>query len=174
MRVWNPAVMEGLGWAAAIFLLLGALAATGHSQTLARAHYRHDGPALLPDGNVSRGQVSIREKSKLCPHAETTALRNVTDAEKKTVCAEYGIAAAECTGANYEIDHIISLELGGSNDISNLFPQPFRPAPGAHEKDQVENWLHARVCSGGISLYAAQRLIARDWYRLYVEMEEQK
>lgn len=34
-------------------------------------------------------------------------------------------------------------------------------------KDQVENYLHARVCDGGMSLASAQRIIALDWVSFY-------
>jgi len=139
-----------------------------------QATYRKHGPAVLPDAKYSPGQVAIRNRAKLCPHADTAARRDVPESEKKAVCLEYGISAANCTGKNYEIDHIVSLELGGSNDISNLFPQPFSPVPGAHEKDTLENWLHGQVCSGRISVAAAQRGIAADWYKLYLQMEGTK
>lgn len=34
------------------------------------------------------------------------------------------------SGYTLEIDHIVSLELGGSNDIANLYPERASPAPG--------------------------------------------
>ena len=138
------------------------------------AHYRQDGPALLPDAHYSPGQVTIKDKSQLCPVAHTASRRDVTEEEKHAVCMEYGVPAAKCNGKNYEIDHIISLELGGSNDVTNLFPQPWYPRPGAHEKDKLENWLHAQVCAGKITLPAAQAFIAKDWYRLYLKMQGEK
>ena len=33
----------------------------------------------------------------------------------------------------------MSLELGGSNDIKNLWPEAALPTPGFHEKDAVED-----------------------------------
>ncbi len=36
-------------------------------------------------------------------------------------------------------------------------------APGFRDKDQVENTLHARVCSGAMALEAALRAIAMNW-----------
>ena len=55
------------------------------------------------------------------------------------------------------------MELGGSNDIANLFPEAAEQRPGFHEKDKVENYLHAQVCSGKMSLNDAQVKIANDW-----------
>jgi hypothetical protein len=59
-----------------------------------------------------------------------------------------------------ELDHLVPLELGGSNDITNLWPEAGRvPNP----KDAVENALRAAVCAHKVTLGAAQDAIARDW-----------
>jgi hypothetical protein len=69
---------------------------------------------------------------------------------------------------DYELDHLIPLELGGcSTCIANLWPQPWT-SPGAHEKDEVEHYLRDRVCHYRMSLSEAQRLVASDWYSLYL------
>ena len=62
-----------------------------------------------------------------------------------------------------EIDHIVSLELGGSNDIANLYPEKAKlsaSAPGFHVKDKLENKLHDLVCDGTMTLRSVQRQIA--------------
>ncbi|MGA2735901.1 MAG: hypothetical protein ABSG65_00450 [Bryobacteraceae bacterium] len=70
--------------------------------------------------------------------------------------------------ADYEEDHFISLDLGGSPaDTRNLWPQPYRPRPGAREKDVVEGYLHAQVCSGKMTLVDAQQAIVADWCSIY-------
>jgi len=89
---------------------------------------------------------------------------------KQQVCDSYGILTARCNGRNYEIDHLIPLELGGSNDLSNLWPQPYRPQPAAHEKDVLENYLHRQVCAGQVNIGAAQQAIARDWLKAWKQM----
>jgi len=75
--------------------------------------------------------------------------------------AEYGIASH--APYSYEVDHLISLELGGSNAIRNLWPEPYAGAGGARAKDVIENRLHALVCAGRISLATAQKEIVRWW-----------
>ena len=87
------------------------------------------------------------------------------DSVKNQAYAEYGILS-HATG-QYEVDHLISLELGGSNDIANLWPEPADPRPGFHEKDKVENYLHDQVCNGSMSLQDAQYKIANDWFTVY-------
>lgn len=44
------------------------------------------------------------------------------------------------------------------------------PRPGYHEKDKVENYLHAQVCSGAVPLQEAQQEIATDWLAVYQGM----
>ena len=92
---------------------------------------------------------------------------------KTQVFALYGIASHE--PGEYEVDHLIPLELGGSNSIKNLFPQSFLTQPwNAHAKDRLENKLHAMVCKGEIDLNTAQQEIATDWvaaYKKYVGPE---
>jgi hypothetical protein len=74
------------------------------------------------------------------------------------------------------VDHLISLELGGSNSIKNLWPQSYRTQPwNAHVKDTLENELHDEVCSGRLDLKTAQREIAGDWiaaYRKYFHTDQ--
>ncbi len=64
------------------------------------------------------------------------------------------------------------LELAGSNDIANLWPEAAEPRPGFHEKDQVENYLHDQVCGGAMSLPEAQRAIASNWLDVYQRMQQ--
>ena len=68
----------------------------------------------------------------------------------------------------------MSLELGGSNEIANLWPEAANPRPGFHEKDQVENYLHGQVCSGAIPLDQAQVQIATNWLAVYEQMPKTK
>ena len=91
------------------------------------------------------------------------------DSEKHQVEVEYGLAP-KGYGSTLEIDHIVSLELGGSNDIANLYPEKATlpgSAPGYHVKDKLENKLHDLVCDGTMSLRNVQRQIAANWQALY-------
>ena len=66
--------------------------------------------------------------------------------------------------SNYELDHLISLEIGGNpTDVKNLWPEPGYGQYNFHIKDRFENYLHNAVCSGSTSLSQAQREIATDW-----------
>ncbi len=102
---------------------------------------------------------------QICVFGYSQSVRNVPESLKNQVYQEYGITTHN-TG-EYEVDHLISLELGGSNDISNLWPEAAVPTPGFHEKDKVENYLHQQVCSGKMSLQEAQQKITNDWKEVY-------
>jgi hypothetical protein len=90
----------------------------------------------------------------------------VPESVKFAVERAYGLQPGHY-GSRLEIDHIVSLELGGSNDIANLFPERLDAQPGYRVKDRLENRLHAMVCAGSIGLGAAQRSIAANWQGLY-------
>lgn len=107
-------------------------------------------------------------KADICRSGYASSVRNVPTSEKTQVYQEYGIM--HHSAGEYEVDHLVSLELGGSNDISNLWPEAASPKPGFHEKDKVENYLHDQVCSGAISLKDAQTEIATNWLDVYNKM----
>ncbi len=90
-------------------------------------------PALTP------GAALTGNKAAVCWPGYAKTVRDVPEKTKRAVLASYGINCAkrDC-GKLYEIDHLVSLELGGSNDIKNLWPQKYEPKPGARHKDQLE------------------------------------
>jgi uncharacterized protein DUF3761 len=126
--------------------------------------------AVLPDRRCSPGAYDPRVSqanigSTICVSGYSESVRNVPESEKRAVYAEYGIT--HHAPYSYEVDHIVSLELGGSNDIANLYPESYTIADGARVKDRLENWLHRAVCDGGVPLRAAQRQIATNWLVAY-------
>lgn len=114
--------------------------------------------AIFPDATVSQ----------ICTPGYASSVRSVSTSLKNKVYASYGITT-HYTG-QYEVDHLVSLELGGSNDISNLWPEAANPTPGFHQKDQVENYLHDQVCEGKVPLKQAQIAIATNWLAVYNTM----
>ena len=103
--------------------------------------------------NPDVSQVTLA--ATICKHGWTRTIRpptTYTDALKRRQVREYGLAGPL---SGYQEDHLISLELGGHpTDPRNLWPEPY---PRAAHVDTIENELNARVCSGALSLDAAQR-----------------
>ena len=126
-----------------------------------------------PDPDCSPGAYAKKlTKAVICAGKgvfTTDDYRYVLDSEKRDVEVEYGMVPKKY-GQSLEIDHIISLELGGSNDIANLFPEGKYAHPGYVIKDGLENKLHDLVCDGKMSLRTVQRRIATDWQGLYTEV----
>ncbi|GHO46702.1 hypothetical protein KSX_48650 [Ktedonospora formicarum] len=87
---------------------------------------------------------------------------------RSQIFTAYGID--QQSSSKFEIDHLISLDLGGSNSPANLWPQALNPKPGAHEKDRVESFLHSQVCAGTLDLKQAQIKLATDWLAVYEQM----
>jgi len=100
--------------------------------------------------------------AEICVSGYASRARDVSVDEKRQAYAQYGLTYPQRTGA-YEADHLVPLELGGSNDIANLWPEAASPTPGFHEKDGLEDWLHDQVCAGALDLASAQQEIATDW-----------
>src|SRR3984893_18584769 len=100
----------------------------------------------------------------------TKKVRDVPAEMKREVYREYGITSHG--PGDYEVDHLIPLEVGGSNSIRNLWPESHRTSPwNAQVKDRLESKLHELVSSGQLDLKTAQRAIASNWieaYKLYV------
>jgi len=104
----------------------------------------------------------------ICTPGYRQCVRKVSTAIKNRVYSSYDLTGNHTGFCNSpqgcEVDHLISLELGGSNDIKNLWPEPYEGEQfNAHVKDRLENFLHAEVCAGRISLTTAQKEIATDW-----------
>jgi hypothetical protein len=122
--------------------------------------------ADLPNRALTPGATLTVAKAELCRPGYPATVRNVPESEKRAVYAAYGIAHPR--PGQYEVDHLISLELGGSNEIANLWPQSYVTKPwNAHLKDKLENHLHALMCAGTITLADAQHSIAEDWVAEY-------
>jgi hypothetical protein len=143
--------------------VLGISISLGHVSR-SRGCQLHGG---LPDRRCTPGaRFSRVTRTQVCRPGYAGSVRNVSASTKDSVYAAYGLRD-HFDGKDGEVDHLVSLELGGSNARSNLFPEAAAPRPGSHEKDRLENALHGEVCDGRITLKRAQRLIARDWVAAY-------
>jgi hypothetical protein len=142
-----------------------------------RHHHAHP-PAATRRGGVPAVDVPRRSltpgaefavgRARICVSGYSASVRNVPQAEATAVYDRYGVAHVPYA---HEVDHLVSLEIGGSNAIANLWPEPYAGRWGARTKDVLENRLHELVCSGRLALRKAQRIEARNWvaaYRRYV------
>jgi hypothetical protein len=135
-----------------------------YSIRLASCRFRDHGQ--LPDRSCTPGSIDPAVSqgdvhSTICRARWTETVRPPVS---QTGPAKYQIAYPAyhlAGGAVSELDHLVPLELGGSNDITNLWPEVGKVSN--NPKDKVENALNHAVCDGKVSLAAAQLAIASNW-----------
>jgi hypothetical protein len=119
----------------------------------------------LPQRTLTPGAVVPVAVDELCG---TSAVDNdppVNPTLQQAVFKEYGLSNSSRVA--YELDYLITPALGGSDDIKNLWPQPYSSTWNARVKDQLEDHLHELVCQGQVQLTTAQNEIANDWISAY-------
>ncbi len=121
---------------------------------------------ILPDRKLTPGDVFDVLAQDVCISGYTKKVRHVPAEMKREVYQEYAITSHG--SGDYEVDHLIPLELGGSNSIKNLWPESHRTSAwNAQVKDRLEGKLHELVCGGKLDLKTAQQAIASNWIEAY-------
>ena len=132
---------------------------------------------LLPDPKITPGATNPKVsqsniKSTVCDDGWTKTIRpsaSYTDKLKISQMKALGLKGAP---ADYEEDHLVSLEVGGNpTDPKNLWPQPW---PEARKKDVVETALKRQVCAGKMPLAQAQKILKTDWTAYYFKLKGAK
>jgi hypothetical protein len=118
----------------------------------------------MPNPALTPGTIQSSNTAAICTPGWAEAHRDVSYATEDSVAREYGLSSHY----GYEIDHLIPLELGGSNNVRNLWPEPYNSPYGATQKDGLEDYLHQQVCEHGLPLATAQHEIAVNWYAAWV------
>lgn len=150
---------------ASVGVLLLACAVWAHAALIVNS----DG--TLPDSTLTPGVVRSTDTDTVC-NTRTGTIRNVPESMKERVRSRYNIKNKRDRWCNNpegcEIDHLISLQLGGDNVAENLWPQPYQGKWNAHHKDALENRLRNLVCEKGtLTLEDAQKQIKTDWVAAY-------
>jgi hypothetical protein len=121
--------------------------------------------AALPMAAVTPGAVDDVSARQLCA-GEPRPARAITRDVRDEVLASYHMA--DVSPSEYELDYLITPELGGANDRRNLWPQRYAsPVWNARIKDHLEVLLPRLVCAGQVDLKSAQQEIADNWIAAY-------
>ncbi|HUK34625.1 MAG TPA: hypothetical protein VLV86_11970 [Vicinamibacterales bacterium] len=141
---------------------LGSGGSAMFTNVSAEAIYR----APLPVRHLTPGAVYPRTAADICaspePHDEVAVPALVRD----VVLRNYGVHDA--SGREYELDYLITPQLGGAVDPQNLWPESYAsPTWNALVKDELEDLLRRLVCDGSVSLAQAQRDMATNWISAY-------
>lgn len=154
-----PAFSVMRSCAALLALVAAGLWITGKPGTIVEA-------SPVPRTDLTPGATTAITAGEACQAAPSQFNRDVPVALQEAVFREYGIRNPRPRA--YEVDYLITPELGGANDIRNLWPEPYyTPVWNAHVKDALEERLHDMVCSGAIDLATAQHDLSTDWIAAY-------
>jgi hypothetical protein len=124
---------------------------------------------VRPNPTMTGGSVRIdgHDVNATCGHSKEHR-GSMSHARRDDILTRYGLPPG--THPDYEIDHLIPLCLGGSDDPSNLWPEPRRsiePKWNAEAKDRLERFMCDMVCSGQLDIATAQEALAKDWVAAY-------
>ncbi|MCW2900329.1 MAG: hypothetical protein JWO67_2594 [Streptosporangiaceae bacterium] len=127
-----------------------------HARTAAGGQPLPD-PACTP-GAIDPAVTQADIATTICRSGYTATLRPPSSDTGRWKIRTYVFYGLD-TSIGGEND-LVPLELGGTNAASNLWVESGSiPNP----KDKVENRLHDEVCTGTLTLAAAQEAIATDW-----------
>ena len=135
-----------------------------HHRRTRRRHVAGVPAVDMPNPALTPGAALTTSTARVCVRGYAASVRDVPQSEKAAVYARYGVVDVPY---RHEVDHLVSLEIGGSNVIANLWPEPYAGRWGARTKDVLEDRLHELVCAGRLGLRSAQRIEASDWVRAY-------
>jgi hypothetical protein len=130
----------------------------------------------LPDPSCTPGAINSNVTqnnidSTICVSGWTSTVRppeSYTEPLKYASIKDYGYN--DTYVGDYEEDHLIPLELGGSpTSVYNLWAEPHYGNYTSYDKDALENYLNHEVCDGYMSLAQAQHDIASNWVQYWIE-----
>jgi len=159
-----------LAYASAVLAILSVIGLWFQGSRPGQSRLTGETAALEPKPELTPGSIRAVALVDICG-GPSDKNRAVPSSVQREVFNRYGIAKAR--PQDYEVDYLITPELGGADDIRNLWPQPYGAKNwSASAKDQLEDRLHEMVCDGKLDLPTAQHEISTDWigaYKKYVE-----
>lgn len=126
---------------------------------------------LFTPGAINKDITQANIKDNICnPHWTTKSIRPTSSYTTKLKIAQMKQSHLQGQTADYEEDHLISLEGGGNpTDPKNLWPEHYSEPYGAKDKDKVENTIHSQVCRGIITLQQGQDILAHHWKEFFIK-----
>jgi hypothetical protein len=122
-----------------------------------------------PKANLTPGETRPITLAEVCRQSAEVISHDIPEEMQRRVFAAYGIKSPRAD--QFEVDYLVTPDLGGTDSIRNLWPQPYSVRWNAQIKDKLEQRLHQLVCGGQLDLATAQHDIASDWigaYRKYI------
>jgi hypothetical protein len=120
--------------------------------------------AQLPSAFQTPGAKSKANEAQVCAADFEASVKPMAKWQRDQALEKYGKRPEDFTG---ELDHLIPLSLGGTNDPDNLWPLPANKDMGPDQKKELDLKLHQLVCDKTLTLKAAQDAIRKDWVKAY-------
>jgi hypothetical protein len=120
--------------------------------------------AQLPSAFQTPGNKSKANEAQVCAADFEASVKPMAKWQRDQALERYGKRPEDFTG---ELDHLIPISLGGTNDPENLWPLPANKDMGPAEKKALDQKLHQMVCDKTIKLKDAQDAIKKDWVKAY-------
>jgi hypothetical protein len=117
---------------------------------------------------LTPGDVLTDDLETICVSGYSSTVRNVTTVMKRQVYKDYG----KTYGVDkYDVEHLVALSIGGSNDYSNLW---LIDDELHKNKTRLDRWLKTGICNGEYNITEIHQKVSNDWYSLYKEIEATK
>jgi hypothetical protein len=113
---------------------------------------------LVPNPKLTPGRVARTEKER----------GGVTLKLEQKVFARYRLPWTR--RAEFKIDHLIPVELGGADTLDNLWPQSLRAKPyGGDRKELLTEVFLEKIRTGRMTLGQTQEEIRKDWIDAFID-----
>ena len=120
--------------------------------------------AQLPDSRKTPGDTATSKMAQVCAPDFAASFKPVPGWARNRALEGYGIRPETFSS---ELDHVVPLLLGGSNNPDNLYPFHPNGAFTLDAKQTLAAKLRDLVCSGNMSLKEAQNAFRKDWTKEY-------
>ena len=122
--------------------------------------------AQLPSTFQTPGAKGKANDAQVCAADFEASVKPIAKWQRDQALERYGKRPEDFTG---ELDHLIPIALGGTNDPDNLWPLPSSKEMGPEQKKALDLKLHEMVCAKTLTLKAAQDAIKKDWVKAYAQ-----
>lgn len=120
--------------------------------------------AQLPNAFATPGATTKASAKEVCAAGYESSVKPVAAWQKTAALEKYGIRPESFSG---ELEHLVPVALGGSNDPENLWPMHAAGDMTPEAKARLADKLKTMVCDGKMSLKDAQNAFKKDWTKAY-------
>lgn len=122
--------------------------------------------AQRPNNITTPGAKSKANEAQVCAADFEAKAKPVAGWQRAEALSRYGKRAND---ESIEVDHLIPVAIGGTNDPDNLWPIPDNKEYGVAAKRELDVKLRELVCNKTLPLKTAQDAVRKDWVKAYDE-----